>query len=60
MHIGITCSAFDLFHAGRIKMLEEAKSISDYLIVGLQTDPTFDRPEKNHPTQTVVERYIQL
>jgi glycerol-3-phosphate cytidylyltransferase len=57
---GITFSAFDLFHAGHIKMLEEAKRHCDYLIVGLQTDPTLDRPEKNRPTQTVVERYIQL
>ncbi len=58
--VGITFSCFDLLHAGHIKMLEEAKSICDYLIVGLQTDPTLDRPEKNKPTQTVVERYIQL
>ena len=57
---GITFSAFDLFHAGHVKMLEEAKQQCDYLIVGLQTDPTLDRPEKNKPTQTVVERYIQL
>ncbi|MBW3517575.1 adenylyltransferase/cytidyltransferase family protein [Flavobacterium sp. NKUCC04_CG] len=60
MKVGITFSAFDLLHAGHIKMLEEAKRQCDYLIVGLQTDPTIDRPEKNHPTQTVVERYIQL
>ena len=60
MKIGITFSAFDLFHAGHVKMLEEAKRHCDYLIVGLQTDPTIDRPEKNKPTQTVVERYIQL
>jgi len=60
MKTGITFSAFDLLHAGHIKMLEEAKSKCDYLIVGLQTDPTLDRPEKNKPTQTVVERYIQL
>ncbi len=60
MKIGITFSAFDLLHAGHIKMLEEAKRQCDYLIVGLQTDPTLDRPEKNRPTQTVVERYIQL
>lgn len=60
MKIGITFSAFDLLHAGHIKMLEEAKRECDYLIVGLQTDPTLDRPEKNKPTQTVVERYIQL
>jgi glycerol-3-phosphate cytidylyltransferase len=58
--IGITFSAFDLLHAGHIRMLEDAKSVCDYLIVGLQTDPTLDRPEKNMPTQTVVERYIQL
>ena len=60
MKIGITFSAFDLFHAGHVKMLEEAKRHCDYLIVGLQTDPTIDRPEKNRPAQTVVERYIQL
>jgi glycerol-3-phosphate cytidylyltransferase len=60
MKIGITFSAFDLLHAGHIKMLEEAKRQCDYLICGLQTDPTLDRPEKNKPTQTVVERYIQL
>lgn len=60
MKIGITFSAFDLLHAGHIKMLEEAKSKCDYLIVGLQTDPTLDRPNKNKPIQTVVERYIQL
>ncbi|WLD22537.1 adenylyltransferase/cytidyltransferase family protein [Flavobacterium dauae] len=60
MKIGITFSAFDLLHAGHIKMLEEAKRQCDYLICGLQTDPTVDRPEKNHPVQSVVERYIQL
>lgn len=60
MKYGITFSAFDLLHAGHVKMLEEAKSMCDYLIVGLQTDPTLDRPDKNKPTQTVVERYIQL
>lgn len=58
--IGITCSTFDLFHAGHVKMLEEAKQICDYLIVALQVDPTLDRPEKNKPIQTVVERYIQV
>lgn len=60
MKIGITFSAFDLLHAGHIKMLEEARSKCDYLICGLQTDPTLDRPEKNMPVQSVVERYIQL
>lgn len=60
MKIGITFSAFDLFHAGHVKMLEDAKRQCDYLIVALQTDPTLDRPEKNQPSQTVVERYIQL
>ena len=59
--IGFTCSTFDLLHAGHITMLEEAKHHCDYLIVGLQTDPTVDRPEsKNAPIQTIVERQIQL
>ena len=60
MKIGITFSAFDLLHAGHIKMLEDAKRQCDYLICGLQTDPTIDRPNKNKPVQSVVERYIQL
>ena len=60
MKIGITCSSFDLFHAGHIKMLEEAKQHCDYLIVALQTDPTIDRPEKNKPIQSVVERWVQV
>ena len=60
MKTGFTCSCFDLFHAGHIMMLKEAKSNCDYLIVGLQTDPTIDRPEKNKPIQSIVERFIQL
>ena len=58
---GFTCSTFDLLHAGHITMLVEAKHHCDYLIVGLQTDPTVDRPDsKNTPVQTIVERQIQL
>ena len=60
MKVGITFSTFDLLHAGHVKMLEEAKSVCDYLIVGLQLDPSIDRAEKNAPTQTIIERYIQL
>lgn len=59
--IGITFSTFDLLHAGHIAMLAEAKNHCDYLIAGLQTDPTMDRPEtKNKPVQSIVERQIQL
>ena len=61
MKTGFTCSTFDLFHAGHIMMLKEARTQCDYLIVGLQTDPTIDRPlEKNKPIQSVFERYEQL
>ena len=60
MKIGFTCSCFDLFHAGHVMMLKEASTVCDYLIVGLQTDPTIDRPNKNKPVQSVLERYIQL
>ena len=60
MKTGFTCSTFDLFHAGHIMMLREAKEQCDYLIVGLQTDPTIDRPMKNKPIQSVFERFIQL
>jgi len=58
--IGFTCSAFDLLHAGHILMLQEAKSVCDYLIVGLQTDPSIDRSAKRSPVQTLEERKIQL
>jgi glycerol-3-phosphate cytidylyltransferase len=60
MKVGVTFSTFDLLHAGHVKMLEEAKRQCDYLIVGLQLDPSMDRPEKNAPSQSIIERYIQL
>ena len=58
--IGFTASTFDLLHAGHVQMLREAKDHCDYLMCGLQIDPTIDRKEKNSPVQTVVERYTQL
>tara|TARA_B100000214_G_scaffold264208_1_gene195579 strand:+ start:72 stop:476 length:405 start_codon:yes stop_codon:yes gene_type:complete len=60
LKVGITFSAFDLLHAGHIAMLRESKEQCDYLVAGLQLDPTIDRPEKNKPVQTIVERYTQL
>lgn len=60
MKIGFTCSTFDLFHAGHVAMLEEAKQQCDYLIVGIQSDPTIDRPEKNKPIQSLIERQLQV
>ena len=60
MKVGFTCSTFDLLHAGHIIMLREAKEQCDYLICGLQVDPSNDRPEKNAPIQNIVERYTQL
>ena len=61
LKVGITFSTFDLFHAGHVAMLAEAKNHCDYLIAALQTDPTIDRPDtKNPPVQSIVERQIQL
>lgn len=61
MEIGFTAGAFDLLHAGHVLMLQEAADACDYLIVGLHTDPTIDRPDaKNKPIQSVFERYVQL
>ena len=57
---GFTCGAFDLLHAGHVVMFKEAKEHCEYLIVGLQTDPSIDRQEKNQPVQSVYERYMQL
>ncbi len=58
--VGFTCSTFDLFHAGHVAMLEEAKTQCDWLIVGVQTDPTIDRPTKNKPVQNLIERQLQV
>lgn len=60
MKVGITCSAFDLLHAGHIVMLQEAKSVCDYLICALQLDPSKTRDGKLKPAQSIVERQIQL
>ena len=58
--IGFTCSAFDLLHCGHVVMLQEAKQNCDYLIAGLQTDPSIDRKDKNKPIQSIFERHTQL
>ena len=60
MRVGFTASSFDLFHSGHVAMLKEARANCDFMIVGLQTDPTIDRPDKNAPIQSVFERYVQL
>src|SRR6056300_1474324 len=60
MKVGFTASTFDLLHAGHVSMLREAKDQCDYLICGLQVDPSIDRETKNSPVQTIVERYVQL
>jgi len=60
MKTGIVTSTFDLLHAGHVMMIREAKEHCDYLIAALQVDPSIDRPEKNKPVQTLVERYVQL
>jgi glycerol-3-phosphate cytidylyltransferase len=60
MNIGFTCGAFDLLHPGHLMMLKNCKDQCDWLVVGLHTDPSIDRPEKNKPIQTMYERWIQL
>ena len=60
MRKGITFGTFDLFHAGHVLMLQEAKTVCDHLIVCIQTDPSLDRPDKNGPIQSIVERQIQV
>ncbi|MHA2020130.1 MAG: adenylyltransferase/cytidyltransferase family protein [Candidatus Thorarchaeota archaeon] len=58
--VGFTCGSFDLLHAGHALMLEECKNVCDYLIVGLQTDPSIDRESKNRPVMSMVERHTML
>ena len=58
--IGFTCSCFDILHSGHVLMLKDASSQCDILVIGLQTDPTIDRPEKNKPIQSYDERLIMV
>ena len=58
--IGFTCSCWDLLHAGHNLFLLDSYNNCDILVVGLQTDPTIDRPEKNKPIQSFKERQIQI
>ena len=58
--VGFTCSCFDLFHAGHVSMLEEAKQHCDHLIVGLHSNPSTCNSNKNEPVQSLVERQIQV
>ena len=60
MRVGITFCSFDLLHAGHVMMFKEAQKKCDYLIVGLQQDPSLDRSNKNAPLQSIIETYIQL
>lgn len=57
---GFTCGSFDLFHAGYIVFFEECKEVCDYLMVGVQIDPTPDRPYKDKPIQSIMERLVML
>lgn len=58
LKIGFTCGAFDLLHAGHALMFEECKTHCNYLIVGVQSDPSLDRQGKNRPVQMHEERII--
>ena len=60
MKIGFTCGTFDFLHAGHVLMLKEAKKQCDYLIVGLQVDPSIDRPDKHKSIESLLERQIKL
>jgi glycerol-3-phosphate cytidylyltransferase len=57
---GFTCGTFDLFHAGHVSMLREARKYCEHLTVGIQVDPSVDRPFKNKPVQSILERQIQV
>ena len=58
--VGVTVGAFDLCHAGHILMFKEAKDVCEFLIVGLHSDPSLDRPEKHKPIMSLEERKIIL
>ncbi len=58
--VGITVGAFDLCHAGHVLMFKEAKTVCEHFIVGLHSDPSLDRADKNKPIMSLEERKIIL
>jgi glycerol-3-phosphate cytidylyltransferase len=57
MKKGFIAGSFDVIHPGYIHMFEEAKNNCDYLIIGLQTDPTIERSEKIKPILDYWDRF---
>jgi glycerol-3-phosphate cytidylyltransferase len=58
--VGFTCGTFDLLHTGHALMLEEARDQCDWLVVGVQSDPSLDRRNKNKPIQAYDERVAMV
>jgi len=58
--VGVTVGAFDLCHAGHMLVFKECKTVCDYLIVGLHSDPSLDRSDKNKPIMSLEERRVIL
>lgn len=59
--LGVAFGAFDVLHTGHCLFLNAAKEHCENLYVGLQSDPTIDRPDsKNVPVQSMFERFVQL
>lgn len=57
---GIIFGSFDLLHPGHLYTLSEAKKQCDELFVGLHVNPKTERPDKNKPIESVMERYLRL
>jgi glycerol-3-phosphate cytidylyltransferase len=54
--VGLVAGAFDLIHPGYVELLQDARSVCDYLIVALHEDPSVENPKKVSPILSVTER----